>query len=78
MAAVRSLGKVLADCASHECRWPVEGQGEAARFCAAEVAPGDWKPWKAHGCYCRTHRQLSVGHGTEAERSAPRVLERMG
>lgn len=36
-----------------ECKWPVEGAGEHARFCGCQAhAPG--KP------YCEFHRQMSV------------------
>jgi hypothetical protein len=54
-----SLGRVLADMDNHQCRFPLSGTGEATRFCAVEISPGDWKPGEAGGCYCRTHRLVT-------------------
>jgi len=71
-----SLGRVLADLDSHECRFPLRGEGAAMRFCAVEIAPGDWMPGRSGGNYCRFHRQFVFGRGTEAERSAHRALEK--
>jgi hypothetical protein len=71
-----SLGRLLADLDSHQCRFPLRGEGIATRFCAVEIAPADWMPGLAGHSYCTFHRRLSVGRGTEAERTAPRVLER--
>lgn len=73
-----SAGRKLLDLASHECRFPLHGTGAETRFCAVEVAPGDWLPGFSGGSYCRFHKLVSVGRGTEAERAAPRVLERLG
>lgn len=43
----------LLDLGRDECKWPVEGFGEHARFCGCQAhAPG--KP------YCEFHRQMSV------------------
>lgn len=69
-------GKTLADIGSHECRFPLHGEGAATRFCAVEISPGEWLPGMSGGTYCRFHRTLSVGRGTPAERAAHRVLER--
>lgn len=71
-----SLGRKLVDLDSHECRFPLHGEGAGIRFCAVEIAPADWMPGFSGGSYCTFHRQLSRGRGTEAERSAPRVLQR--
>jgi len=69
-----SLGRVLADLSSHECRFPLRGEGAATRFCAVEIAPGEWMPGASGGMYCRHHRLVVVGRGTEGERAALRVL----
>lgn len=71
-----SRGRLMADLSSHECRFPLYGEGVATRFCAVEIAPADWNPGFSGGSYCPFHRQLSRGRGTESERSAVRVLER--
>ena len=71
-----SLGRVLADLASHECRLPLRGEGAAMRFCAVEIAPADWLPGTSGGSYCQFHRMLVRGRGTEGERTAHRVLEK--
>ncbi|WP_315920390.1 hypothetical protein [Mesorhizobium sp. SP-1A] len=76
--ACNSGGLVLADLKSHQCRFPLDGQGAETRFCAVEIAPGEWLPGFSGGSYCRFHRLVSRGRGTEAERAAPRVLERLG
>lgn len=73
-----SLGRTLNDLDSHQCRFPPRGEGVATCFCAIEIAPADWMPGFSGGSYCTFHRQLSRGRGTEAERSAVRVLERVG
>lgn len=72
-----SLGRILADLDSHQCRFPLRGDGAATRFCAVEVSEADWLPGFAGRSYCTFHRRLSEGRGTEAERAAPRVLERL-
>jgi hypothetical protein len=77
-AGCNSLGRVLADLTSHQCHFPLHGSGVGTRFCAVEVAPHDWQPGKTGGCYCRFHRQLSQGCGTESERSAVRLLKKYG
>ncbi|MCA0025501.1 hypothetical protein LB562_13515 [Mesorhizobium sp. B263B1A] len=71
------IGRILADLDSHQCRFPLQGDGAATRFCAAGVSEADWLPGFPGRCYCTFHRSLSVGRGTEAERAAPRVLERL-
>lgn len=71
-----SLGRVLLDLDTHQCRFPLHGEGAAMRFCAVEISPADWMPGLAGHSYCTFHRRLSVGRGTEAECSAPRVLEK--
>lgn len=68
----------LADLRSHVCHFPVGGEGADTRFCAVEILPRDWNPVAHGGRYCRHHRMISVGRGTEGERTAPRVLERLG
>ena len=55
-----SLGLLLADLRSHQCRFPLDGQGEGTRFCAVEVWVGDWKPGKSGGCYCQFHRVVTT------------------
>jgi hypothetical protein len=72
------MGRILADLDSHQCRFPLRGQGAATRFCASEVTEADWLPGIPGRTYCAFHRNLSVGRGTDAERAAPRVLERLG
>lgn len=71
-----SLGRVLADLSSHECRFPLRGEGAATRFCAVEIAPGEWMPGASGGSYCRFHRGVVFGRGTEGERTAHRVMEK--
>lgn len=73
-----SLGRLVADLESHQCRFPLHGQRATTRFCAVEISPSDWQPGKPGGCYCRFHRQLSQGCGTESERSAGRLLKKYG
>lgn len=73
-----SLGRVLADLSSHECRFPLRGEGAATRFCAIEISPADWMPGRVGGSYCTYHRHITVGRGTEGERTALRVLEKAG
>lgn len=70
------LSRILAELDSHQCRFPLRGDGAATRFCAADVSEADWLPGKSGGCYCRFHRNLAIGRGTDAERAAPRVLAR--
>lgn len=71
------MGRILADLDSHQCRFPLRGEGAAIRFCAEEVSEADWLPGCPGRCYCTFHRRLTEGRGTEAERAAPRVLERL-
>lgn len=71
-----SRGRLLADLERRQCRFPLRGAGAAMRFCAIEIAPDEWMPGRSGGSYCRFHRQIIVGQGTEGERSAHRVLER--
>lgn len=71
-----SIGRLLVDLRSHECRFPLHGEGLATRFCAVEISPGEWQPGTAGGSYCRFHRRLAAGRGTEGERTALRVLEK--
>jgi len=73
-----SLGRRLTDLSSHQCRFPLRGEGAATRFCAVEIAPDEWLPGKSGGSYCRFHRNVSTSRGTESERAAPSVLERLG
>lgn len=70
-------GRILIDLDSHQCRFPLRGEGAAMRFCAEPVSEIDWLPGFSGRCYCTFHRRLSEGRGTEAERAAPRVLERL-
>lgn len=74
----KSLGRLLLDLDSHQCRFPLHGSGAETRFCAVEIPTGDWMPGFSGGSYCRFHRQLTQGRGTEGERTAERVLERLG
>ena len=69
-------GRVLAELDDRQCRFPLRGDGAATRFCAEEIAPGEWRPGFSGGCYCRFHRHVTEGPGTRAERDAPRALER--
>lgn len=71
---VHGMGRLLADLAARQCRFPLRGEGAATRFCAAEVEAEIWQPGKSGACYCAFHRNLAVGRGTEAERAASRVL----
>lgn len=71
------LSRILVDLESHQCRFPLRGEGAATRFCAAEVSEAEWLPGFAGRSYCSFHRRLSEGRGTPAERAAPRVLERL-
>ncbi|MBN9255241.1 MULTISPECIES: hypothetical protein [unclassified Mesorhizobium] len=73
-----SIGRRLADLTSHQCHFPLRGEGAETRFCAVEVSPADWRPGASGGQYCTFHRCIVVGRGTPAERQAPRVLERLG
>lgn len=74
-----SLGRRLLDLESHQCRFPMRGFGAETRFCAVEVSTADWRPGFSGGSYCRFHRNLVVRvRSTDAERAAPRVLERLG
>lgn len=73
-----SRGRLLVDLNSHECRFPLHGAGADARFCAVEISSADWRPGFSGGSYCRFHRNIARGVGTEGERTAPRVLERFG
>lgn len=73
-----SLGRMLADLDSHQCCFPLRGQGAATRFCAVEIAPGEWMPGACGGSYCRFHRIVSRGRGSEAERDALEILLRRG
>lgn len=74
---MKSQGRLLADLDSHQCRFPLRGDGAAMRFCAAEISEADWLPGFAGRSYCSFHRSLSEGRGTPAERAAVRVLERL-
>lgn len=74
----RTIGRLLADLSAKQCRFPLRGEGAATRFCASEVEADVWQPGRSGACYCAFHRDLAVGRGTEAERAAPRVLERLG
>lgn len=60
--------KQLFEMESNECRWPVDGDRAATRFCCHDVAQG--KP------YCGFHQRLSVGNGTPSERAAHRISKR--
>lgn len=71
-----SLGLVLVDLDSRQCRFPLHGEGAAMRFCAVEIGPGEWLPGAVGGSYCQHHRLVTRGRGTEGERTAHRVLER--
>jgi hypothetical protein len=73
-----SRGRLPLDLDSHECRFPLHGAGADTRFCAVEIAPGEWMPGRDGGSYCRYHRLLATGRGTEGERTAHRALERRG
>lgn len=71
-----SRGRLLADLERRQCRFPLRGAGEATRFCAVEISAADWLPGQPGGSYCRFHRGITRGRGTEEERSAHRALER--
>jgi hypothetical protein len=71
-----SLGRLLVDLSSHQCRFPLRGEGAAMRFCAVEIGPDEWQPGRSGGSYCRHHRLVTTGRGTESERTAHRVLEK--
>jgi hypothetical protein len=49
-------GRLLVDLDSHQCRFPLHGDGAGTRFCAAEVSDADWLPGFAGRCYCTFHR----------------------
>lgn len=55
----------LMDMERHHCRWPVTEDGPHL-FCGRDRADGS--------SYCAGHARLSVGRGTEGERSADRTL----
>jgi len=62
-----SLGRTMLDLRSHQCRFPVRGEGAATRFCAVEVAVGDWLPGQSFGSYCTFHRTFLRGQPSVAE-----------
>lgn len=59
--ACRSRGLRMVDLASHQCRFPLHGDGEDMRFCAVEIAPAEWLPGLSLGSYCRFHRNVARG-----------------
>jgi hypothetical protein len=71
-----SLGRLLVDLTSHQCRFPLRGEGVSMRFCAVEIAPDEWMPGQSGGSYCRFHRLITTGRGAESERTAHRALEK--
>ncbi|MDG4903178.1 hypothetical protein P9279_21960 [Mesorhizobium sp. WSM4962] len=62
-----SLGRLLADLSSHQCRFPLRGEGAATRFCAAEVEVEVWQPGKSGACYCGFHRTIARASRAELE-----------
>lgn len=72
-----AIGRLMVDLGTHQCRFPLRGEGVGTRFCAAQVSEADWLPGAPGRCYCQFHRRLTEGRGTGAERAAPRVLERL-
>lgn len=56
----------LFDLESSDCRWPVSGEKADMLFCGHNVEPG---------CpYCPGHKRMSIGRGTESERTALKSL----
>ena len=55
----------LEDLQPEHCRWPVDIDLEQIMFCGASALVGK--------SYCHAHRALSVGRGTESERSVFRA-----
>ena len=49
-----------------DCRWPVASEGDTHFFCG--------RPQTAGSSYCRHHRLIGRGHGTESERTASRMV----
>ena len=62
-----SLGRSMLDLGSHQCRFPLRGSGAAMRFCAIEIAVGDWLPGHSFGSYCAFHRDFLRGQPSVAE-----------
>ncbi|MBP0439607.1 hypothetical protein [Tianweitania sediminis] len=41
-----------------QCRYPLSGEGDATRFCAAEVSADRWAGGRSGDRYCDKHRDL--------------------
>ena len=57
----------LRDC---QCRYPVAGEGEQTRFCAAEVSAEQWSRGLSGDRYCDEHRALCTGRRSDADSRA--------
>lgn len=64
----RATGILLENLKPHQCKWPINDGGPYL-FCGKGREPGS--------PYCHEHKCRSVGNGTEAERSAHRILKRL-
>ena len=63
----KPLSVMLFELNHNDCRWPVSGEKASTLFCGHNVEPG---------CpYCPGHKRMSVGKGTESERTAHKVLK---
>lgn len=62
-----AVGRTMLDLRSHQCRFPLRGSGAATRFCAVEVAVGQWLPGQNLGSYCSFHRDFLRGQPNVAE-----------
>lgn len=60
--------KYLYEMERTDCRWPISGDRSTTLFCGNEQLQG--KP------YCPCHHRLSVGRGTESERTATKISRR--
>jgi hypothetical protein len=70
----RSRGRLLTDLDSHQCRFPIVGEGVGARFCAVEIAVGEWLPGFPMGSYCQFHRTVVVRAAAPEAASSGRGL----
>ena len=56
----------LFDLGHSDCRWPVQGDKASTLFCGHNTVP--------NCSYCAGHKRMSIGRGTESERTALKVL----
>lgn len=53
--------RLLSSLHDRECRYPLAGEGEKTRFCAAEVHADQWSRGLSGDRYCDEHRALCLG-----------------